>query len=269
MGNRILKIVLCLLGIVVFALQYPVQGYAKKFTIVIDAGHGGKDKGALGAKSYEKDINLNVALKFGKLIEEKMSDVKVVYTRVSDVFLTLQQRADISNKASADLFVSIHTNSLDEKIKGRASVCGASTYVLGLHRSEENVLVATRENSVIELEHNKEVYKDFDPNSDESYIIYEITQGQNLDKSIAFATLAQEQMVSLASRVDKGVRQAGFYVLAKTYSPSVLVELDYICNPSSEHFLTSNEGSNKLAKSLFNAFKSYKESQDSRLKVAK
>ena len=215
-------------------------GYAKDFVLVIDAGHGGHDSGALGAHAKEKNINLGVALKLGKMVKENIPGVKVVYTRKNDTFLTLQERADVANKAGGDLFISIHTNSVDRKSPNRKSVNGASTYTLGLHRTRENLEVAKRENSVILLEKDFSTrYEGFDPNSSESYIIFEFQQDKHMEQSVNFASDIQRQFRSVAGRADKGVRQAGFWVLAKTSMPSVLVELDFICNPKVENFLSS------------------------------
>lgn len=234
---------------------------AKQFTVVIDAGHGGKDYGACGKKVYEKTVNLNVALKLGEMIANELNDVKVVYTRNDDRFLTLQQRADKANKANGDLFISIHTNSVDKSAKGRTTINGASTYTLGMHKTEENLAVAKRENSVIKLEDDfTTTYQGFDPNSTESYIIFEINQSRHVEQSVDFAMRVQREFTNTAGRKNNGVRQAGFWVLAKTSMPAVLVELDFICNPTVESFLGSSEGQLKLAKSIFNAVKSYKKS---------
>lgn len=241
---------------------FSATAAADDFTVVIDAGHGGHDYGAIGKKTNEKTINLNVALKLGKLLEE-MKGVKVVYTRKGDYFKTLQERADIANEARGDLFISIHTNSVAKKAKNRLTVNGASTYTLGLHRSDENLEVAKRENSVIMLEDDyTTTYHGFDPNSTESYIIFELSQNKHLDQSIDFASHVQKEMVSTAGRTNRGVRQGGLYVLAKTSMPAVLIELDFICNPTCERFLGSDSGQSKFAKAIFNAFKSYKESYD-------
>lgn len=232
---------------------------AQKFTLVIDAGHGGHDFGAVAGKINEKSINLATALEFGRLVEKNMPDVNVVYTRKGDYFKTLQERADIANKASGNLFVSIHTNSVDKRNKNRLTIEGASTYTLGLHRSDENFAVAQRENSVMMLEDNYETkYLGFDPTSTESYIIFELSHDKNLDQSIDFAAAVQKQLSTTAGRVNKGVRQAGFWVLAKTSMPAVLIELDFICNPRCAEFLNSKEGAQKLGKAIYNAFVSYK-----------
>lgn len=236
---------------------------AKDFVLVIDAGHGGHDYGAVGDKTNEKSINLSVALKFGRLVKQHHKDVKVVYTRDGDYFKTLQQRAEIANKASGDLFVSIHTNSVDKRNKNRRKIKGTATYTLGLHRSAENLDVAKRENAVMMLEDDfTATYQGFDPNSTESYIIFELSQNKHMDQSIDFASKVQSEMVSTAGRHDNGVRQAGFWVLAKTGMPAVLVELDFICNPVSERFLGSEKGQTKFAKAIYNAFTSYKTAYD-------
>lgn len=238
---------------------------AENFTVVIDAGHGGRDIGAVGATSYEKDINLGVALKLGALIERNMPDVDIVYTRKADEYITLQDRADIANKAKGNLFISIHTNSVDKKAKGRLTVNGTATYTLGLHKTEANLAVARRENSVIALENDYTVkYQGFDPNLSESYIIFEISQNAHVEQSIDFASRVQKEMVSTASRHDDGVRQAGFWVLAKTSMPAVLVELDYICNPTQEQYLSSSEGQEQLAMAIYKAFNRYKAANEAK-----
>lgn len=239
---------------------------AASFVVVIDAGHGGKDVGALGKSVKEKDVNLAVATLLGEMIETKMHDVEVVYTRNTDKYLTLQERAQIANKAKGNLFISIHCNSVDRRNKQRKTINGASTYTLGLHKSDDNLEVAMRENSVISLENDYEVtYQGFDPNSTESYIIFEISQNAHMGQSVDFASRVQKEFVSTAGRTDRGVRQAGFLVLARTSMPAVLVELDFICNPTQEKFLGSKEGQKKLAKAVFNAFRDYKTSNDNKV----
>ncbi len=238
---------------------FTIAAYSapKKFTVVIDAGHGGHDPGAVGKKAKEKTINLNTALKLGKLIEQNCADVKVVYTRKTDVFIPLNQRAQIANNAKADLFISIHTNALP---KGKI-VSGAETYTLGMARAGENLEVAKKENSVILMENGyKETYKGFNPNSSESYIIFEFMQDKNMNQSINFAKKIQQQFKK-AGRVDKGVHQAGFLVLRETAMPSVLVELGYISTPQEENFLNTSAGIDKMARSIYNAFISYKSGQ--------
>ncbi len=260
--KRIARLLACL-AMAGSALIGPIGANAagapkKDFTVVLDAGHGGKDHGAIDHGAREKDINLSVALKLGKLIEKKMKDVDVVYTRDDDTFLTLQERADKANKSKGDLFISIHTNSVDKANKNRNSVCGASVYVLGLHKDQNNMEVARRENSVIEYEKDfKAKYSGFDPSKDESYIIFEMAQKKNLSLSIDFADKAQRQLVGHAGRRDRGVHQAGFWVLWATSMPAVLVELDFICNPDCAKYLTSDKGVEEMAEALFSAFKDY------------
>lgn len=260
--ERINKYWIVLLA-VLMGLLFPVStAEAKNFVVVIDAGHGGKDHGALGKRSNEKSINLAVALLLGEKIEDNCKDVDVVYTRKSDKFVSLQGRADIANKAKGDLFISIHTNSVALKNRNRTKIQGASTYTLGLHRSDDNFDVAVRENSVIEFEDDYSVkYQGFDPNSTESYIMFEFSQSKHVDQSVSFASMIQKNFEN-AGRLNKGVRQAGFLVLAKTSMPAVLVELDYICNPTQEKFLTSENGQRTMADAIYEAFKSYKETND-------
>ena len=225
------------------------------FTLVIDAGHGGKDPGAIGRKSKEKNINLAVALELGRLIEKNCPDVKVVFTSKTDVFVELSKRAEIANKAKADLFISIHVNSTSAKVGPQ----GTETFTLGMHRAADNLEVAKRENSVITLESNYEQrYEGFDPNSSESYIIFELMQDKNMEKSVQLAKNIQQQFRTTAKRVDKGVYQAGFLVLRETSMPSALVELGYINNPTEEQYLASTNGQAALAKCIYNGFVSYK-----------
>lgn len=236
---------------------------AKDFVVVIDAGHGGHDHGAIDNGVREKSINLGVALKLGDMIKTKMKGVKVVYTRDNDKFLSLQARANVANKAHGDLFISIHTNSVDKKNRNRKNIAGASTYTLGLHKTEENFAVAKRENSVMVLEKDyTTTYQGFDPNSTESYIMFELNQNKHMEQSVAFAQAVQGCMANDANRIDKGVRQAGFWVLAATSMPAVLIELDFICNPVSAKFLASEGGQKKLATAIFNAFHQYKDDYD-------
>lgn len=228
---------------------------ALPYTLVIDAGHGGKDPGAVGNGAKEKNINLAVALAFGKLVEQNCKDVKVIYTRKTDVFVELNERARIANRNKADLFISIHTNATAAKIGPQ----GTETYTLGMHRAADNLAVAKRENSVITLENDyEEKYEGFDPNSSESYIIFELMQDKNMESSVKLAGLVQKQFRSTAGRVDKGVHQAGFLVLRATSMPSILIELGYINNPNEATYLTSTAGVNAMAKSIYNAFVAYK-----------
>ncbi len=231
----------------------------KDFTVVIDPGHGGKDPGAIGKRGKEKHINLSVALKLGELIRENCKDVNIVYTRQKDIFVALDKRAQIANNAKADLFISIHTNSV---AKGR-TVRGTETYTLGLHRTDDNLEVAKKENSVILIESDYEQrYAGFNPNSSESYIIFEFLQDKNMEKSVQLATYIQKQFKTTAKRIDKGVHQAGFLVLRETTMPGVLVELGYISTPDEERFLLTEAGTSALAKSIYQAFVSYKRKYD-------
>lgn len=228
------------------------------FVVVIDAGHGGNDTGAVDNGVREKDINLAVAKRLQEDIQRRLKGVKVIMTRSTDNFVTLQGRADIANKNKADLFISIHTNSVDAKNPNRKSVSGASVYALGLHKDKDNLNIAKRENSVIELEKNyEEKYSGFDPSKDESYIIFEMAQKKNLEQSLRFADMAQKQLVAHAGRSDRGVKQAGFWVLWATSMPAILVELDFICNPASAKFMGSHEGERKMAEALCNAVEQY------------
>lgn len=242
----------------------PLHLFAKKekdqITVVLDPGHGGKDFGACENGEKEKDINLAVARRLQELIEKELPDINVVMTRSDDRYLTLQERADVANNNKGDLFMSIHVNSIDKKTKGREYTRGSSVYVLGLHRDQDNMKVAMRENAVIELESDyKEKYSGFDPSKDESYIIFEMAQKRNLGESIRVASDAQNELVSTAGRSNRGVRQAGFWVLWATSMPAVLVELDFICNPESVKFMVSDKGVDKLANSLLNSIKKFAE----------
>ena len=230
--------------------------FAKPFVLVIDAGHGGKDPGAVGAISKEKDINLKVALALGKLVEDNLKDVKVVYTRKTDVFVELDARAGIANANKADLFISIQTNAS----AGNKTVKGTETYTLGMHRAASNLEVAKRENSAIMLEKNyEERYEGFNPKSSESYIIFELMQDEYMKQSVSLAGNIQKEFANTAKRNNRGVYQAGFLVLRATSMPSCLVELGYISTPDEERYLNSQEGVSNLSKSIFNAVKQYKE----------
>ncbi len=246
------------LYIVLFFAITPIVSWAnaekRNFTLVIDAGHGGHDAGAVGAYSKEKDINLRVALAFGKLVEENCPDVKVIYTRKRDVFIPLQTRADIANRNKADLFISVHTNALPA---GRLAY-GSETYTLGMARANANLAVAKRENSVITLESDyKSTYKGFDPNKAESYVIFEFMQDKFMKQSVDLASAIQKQYVN-AGRPNKGVHQAGFLVLRNTSMPSVLTELGFITTPAEENYLNSERGTTELSRSIYNGFLTYR-----------
>ncbi|MCF0220246.1 MAG: N-acetylmuramoyl-L-alanine amidase [Muribaculaceae bacterium] len=228
------------------------------FTVVIDAGHGGKDAGTVGAELQEKDINLDVALRVGKNLQKGLRNTRVVFTRATDVFIPLQERCNIANREKGDIFVSIHTNSVDLKSPNRLSVNGASVYTLGLRRSDTNLEVAMRENSVMRLEDDyTTTYAGFDPTSTESYIIFELNQSVHMDQSIRLANFIQNELCQTAGRRNHGVRQEPFWVLVRTAMPAVLVELDFICNPDVEAFLGSNEGRDKLAAAIANGIMQY------------
>lgn len=223
-------------------------------TVVIDAGHGGKDPGCHGTKHFEKDVALSVALKLGKYIEDNFQDVKVVYTRKTDVFVELSERAAIANNNNADLFICIHCNASTNK-----EVYGSETYVMGLHKTRGNLEVAKRENASILMEDDyKKKYEGFDPHSDEANIIFSMFQNVHLDHSLNLASKIQEQYTKYAGRRDKGVKQAGFLVLWKTAMPALLTETGFLTNPAEEKFLGSPKGQDFLAKCLFKAFRSYK-----------
>jgi len=246
--------------ILLFALFYCASDIQAKdkFVLVIDAGHGGKDPGAQRFQIDEKDINLSVARKLGDLIESNHNDIRVIYTRKSDRFIELDERANIANRAKADLFISIHTNAVERG----SYVTGTETFTLGLARTDENLQVAMRENSAILLEDNYlQKYEGFDPNSSESYIIFEFMQNKHMEQSVDLASKIQKSFTSV-NRVDRGVRQAGLLVLRKTSMPSVLVELGFISNKEEARFMNSDNGQDKLAQSLYSAFVKYKREFD-------
>lgn len=254
---------LILLFISLFILGFIDISYAQRkqtFTVVIDPGHGGKDPGALGSISKEKDIVLSVAKKLGDKINSNHSDVKVVYTRNTDKFVPLDERPRIANKNNAQLFISIHCNALDKR---RVSPQGVETYILGLHRSQDNLEVAKRENSVIVYEENYETkYQGFDPREPESYIIFEFMSNKFLEQSLNFASLTQHELINGAKRTNRNVRQAGFLVLRETGMPSVLIELGYITNREEERYMNSQQGQASLVNSIYNAFTKYKTQYD-------
>jgi|APSaa5957512622_1039677.scaffolds.fasta_scaffold08609_3 N-acetylmuramoyl-L-alanine amidase len=224
------------------------------FVLVIDPGHGGKDPGAVLGKAREKDIVLDIALKLGNYIKTNFPETKVIYTRKKDVFIPLNQRAIIANKNKADLFISIHANSVDRK-----SVQGAETFVLGQHRSKDNLEVAKTENSVILLEDDySTTYEGFDPKSPESYIMFELVQDEYLEQSVMFASAIQDQFRERAKRIDRSVKQAGFLVLRQTTMPSVLVEAGFLSHTSERNYLLSETGKSNIASAIFRAFRDYK-----------
>lgn len=263
MNRYMKKRILMLLGMT-FLLTVVAVAANKKFTLVIDAGHGGHDVGALGAFSKEKNINLNVALAFGRYVESNCPDVKVIYTRKTDVFIPLHTRADIANRNKADLFISVHTNAVP---RGK-QVRGLETYTLGMHRAGTNLEVAKRENSVILIEKDyKQRYEGFDPNSSESYIMFEFMQDKNMAQSVELAKFVQKHACASANRQDKGVKQAGFLVLRETSMPSCLIELGFITTPDEERYLNSKDGIDRLGYGIYKAFLDYKRKYDGRITV--
>ena len=238
--------------ILVLLAALPLMA-AKSYTVVLDPGHGGKDPGAVGRFSQEKDLNLSLALEVGKLITSQYPDVKVVYTRSTDVFIPLQKRADIANKNNADLFISIHTNSSESK-----DPTGVETFILGTERMEANLDVAMRENAVMKLESDyKTTYQGFDPNSIDSYIMFELMQNSYMDQSLRFAEQVQKRFVGHLNRSDRGVRQAAFWVLLKTACPSILFEMGFISNPAEEKYLNQPASMAQMANAIVNAFAAY------------
>lgn len=239
---------------------YSVDGQSQNLVdrIVIDAGHGGKDPGAIGKNSREKDIALSIALKVGKLIETDLKDVNLIYTRKTDVFIPLNTRANIANNFKADLFISIHCNSVPS-----SQPRGSETYIMGMHKSEANLQVAMAENSAILLEDDyKTNYEGFDPSSTESHIIFNFFQNSFQTQNIEIATAIQLEFKNNTAMKDRGVKQAGFWVLYKTAMPGILIELGFLSNPIEEAYLLSTKGQNQMAQAIFNALKVYKFKHD-------
>lgn len=253
----LLLALMCMLVVTAFAAN-------KRFTLVIDPGHGGHDAGARGAISMEKNINLTVALRFGKYVEQNMPEVRVIYTRKQDVFIPLHERANIANRANADLFISVHTNALPAGKVAR----GFETYTLGMHRAKDNLDVAMRENSVISMEKGfEQTYEGFDPKSSESYIIFEFIQGKNMERSVELSRMIQRSVCDSGCRPDKGVHQAGFLVLRETSMPSCLIELGFITTPEEERLLNDNAKVDDIAKGIYEAFAKYKNKYDRSVSV--
>lgn len=254
-GYKIVLLVFLTIGLTSFTIfPFDKKNYTIK-TIVIDAGHGGHDTGCKGALSLEKDVALSIALKAGHYIEENFPDVKVIYTRNDDTFIELIERARIANDAKADLFISVHCNA-NESTKP----FGTETYAMGLHRTDANLAVAQRENSVILLEDDyKQNYEGFDPNSPEAYIIFSLYQSANLDKSLNLAAKVQDQMETRLQRTNRGVKQAGFLVLYKTTMPAILIETGFLTNRDEEKYMVKEESQYLLASGIYRAFKTYKE----------
>ena len=235
------------------ATELPKSG-TKVSVVVIDPGHGGRDPGTHGKSLREKEVSLKISLRLGNYIEKRMPDVKVIYTRKDDRYLDLNERAEIANRAKADLFICIHANSAP-----RQETNGTETYVMGLHVTDQNFSVSKRENSVMLLDENyKEKYEGFDPSSPESYILFSLAQSAYQESSLKFAEKVEKQYRSGAVRKSHGVKQAGFWVLWKTTMPSILTEVGFLTNPKEEAYLSSPEGQDAIAVSLFRAFREYK-----------
>lgn len=243
--------------VVIFLLSSSIAAWGQKKTgltkVVIDAGHGGHDPGTLGKKSREKDVTLAVALRLGKLIQDKLPDVEVIFTRKTDVFIELFRRSQIANDYKADLFISIHCNSSPNPLPR-----GVESWVMGLHKSKENLEVAKKENASILMEENYTQYDGFNPNSPEANIIFSLYQNIYLDQSLAMASKVQSYATQPLSMPNRGVKQAGFWVLYKTSMPGILVETGFLSNQEDEEYLISEKGQDEMAHAIFNAFEAYK-----------
>jgi N-acetylmuramoyl-L-alanine amidase len=252
----------CILAITLLGFSVsPVSAQNKISTVVIDPGHGGRAPGTSGKYTLEKNITLKVGLKVGALIEQNLKDVKVIYTRTKDVTVELDERARIANSNHADVFISIHVNSLPETVAEdrKQSIFGTETYVMGLHVSEANFEVAKRENSEILTEDNYlQKYDGFDPSSPESYILLNLNQSANQEGSLLLASKIESQFKTKAGRKSKGVKQAGFVVLWQTTMPSVLVEIGYLSNTKEEKELNDDTVQDYIASAIYRAFKDYK-----------
>jgi N-acetylmuramoyl-L-alanine amidase len=252
-NNIKIKLILLAITLLNFSGKSPIP-QSKVDIIVIDAGHGGHDPGTSGKSLKEKDVALKIALILGGYIEKNIPDVKVIYTRKTDRYLSLDERAEIANKNKADLFICIHANSLPG-----APAKGTETFVMGLHKDNSNFEVAKRENSVILMDENyKERYEGFDPSSPESYILFALNQSAYQESSLRFAAKIESQFKTRVGRSSRGVKQAGFMVLWKTTMPSVLIETGFLSNVTEEKFLGSESGQDLIASGIYRAFKEYK-----------
>jgi len=248
----------------IFSFNYHAIGQNSESVgikrIVIDPGHGGQDPGTVGSKSYEKDITLSISLKLGDLIKNNFNDVDIVFTRKEDKFVALDERSKIANTSGANLFISVHCNANPSK-----SPYGTESYVMGLHKSVDNLDVAMRENAVITYEEDyNSKYEGYDPKSTESFIIFTLMQNTFLDHSLFLANYVQTEFRDLGQRHDRGVKQAGFLVLWKTSMPSILIETGFLSNQREEAYLMSDAGQNNIANSIFRAFCDYKRVIDNR-----
>jgi N-acetylmuramoyl-L-alanine amidase len=262
--NNLLKVkrllVIFVIGTLFFSQPCEAQNNSRGFVnkVVIDPGHGGRAPGAVGRRSKEKDITLAISLKLGNYIRENMEDVEVIFTRETDIDVPLHERARIANDNNADLFISIHCNSV-----GSRTAIGTETFVMGLHRNQANLEVARRENKAILYEDDYlETYDGFDPNSPEASIIFTLYQNAHLEQSLQIASLIQQQFRDRARRVDRGVKQAGFLVLYNLTMPGILVEAGFLSNPREEEYLMSETGQSHIASAIFRALRYYKEEQD-------
>lgn len=257
------QVFVALVALAVLSASFMPEGKeANKIKVVVlDAGHGGKDPGNLGTGRYqktEKHIALDVTLKVGQYIKENFPEIKVIYTRNNDEFIGLKERTKLANEAKADLFISIHCNSNE-----RSSAKGADTFVMGLHKTEANLKTAQKENAAMLLEEDHEVvYDGFDPNSPESMIALSLRQNVNMGQSVDLASLVQRQFRERVHRTDRGVKQAGFYVISFTTMPSILIELGFLTNPGEEDFLHSEDGRTYMASAIYRAFKEYKDQHE-------
>lgn len=254
------------LAILLGAVAFDVCAQTNKdFTIVLDPGHGGKDAGCIGKILKEKELNLSIALRVGELIEAHCPNVKVIYTRKTDVFITLMGRTEKANKAKADLFLSIHADAIPRTRKDVERTYGAGVFTMGTARNQENLDVAMRENRAILLEDNyKTRYAGFDPGKPESYIIFEMMQNTYQTQSLEFARAIQNSLVNRGKRHDRDVRQAGFYVLRTAAMPSILVETGFLSNTKEEKWLASKKGMETIAQAIYMGFVDYKKSWDRR-----
>lgn len=266
---RFTGILLFLLTVLSVTVSVGQSDLGKIKCICIDAGHGGKDPGALGTKAYEKNVVLSVALKLGKMIENACPDIKVIYIRDKDVFVELRERTRIANSNKADLFISIHANALDLKKKPQNKyIKGIETYVLGSNNSEHNLQVAMKENSVIHYEDDYSLkYEGFDPSRAESYIMFNMLRNMHLEKSLTIASMIQKELVAETQHVDRDVRQSPLWVLKDVAMPATLVEIGYISNLEEEYYMMSAVGQDKIAKAIFKGFKNYKAKMEKHVAV--